>query len=177
MIAQPPPATLDLNETTRSRLWAFHSQFSENYFSYQRAGSRVPYEKRQLRARDTVLDDGCVLRHLLLQLLDTGFVVQGADITRDAIGSAVSLDDRENFLGFATIDELLAEGRKLDAIFLIEVDERLDDHWLAKTLDQVHALLKKGGTLIVTTPIEEDLEDNMVYCPVPNSIYHRWQLV
>lgn len=32
-----------------------------------------------------------------------------------------------------------------------------------------------GGALIITTPNEENLEDNMVYCPVSNTIFHRWQ--
>lgn len=175
MISLPPPTNLVWDETTLSRFWAFHSQFSENYFSHQKGRSLVAYAKGQLPAGATVLDYGCGPGHLLPHLLDAGFAVQGADITRDTIGSAVSLNGRKNFLGFATIDELLTEGRKFDAIFLIEVVEHLDDHWLAKTLDQVHALLKKDGTLIVTTPNEENLEDNMVYCPVSNTIFHRWQ--
>lgn len=175
MVSLPPPTTLVWDETTLSRFWAFHSQFSENYFSHQKGKSLVAYAKRFLPEQATVLDYGCGPGHLLPCLLDAGFVVQGADIARDTIGSAVSLGGRKNFLGFATIDELLAEGRTFDAIFLIEVVEHLDDHWLAKTLDQVHVLLKKGGTVIVTTPNEENLEDNMVYCPVSNTVFHRWQ--
>lgn len=177
MVSLPPPKTLVWDETTLSRFWAFHSQFSENYFSHQKGKSLVAYAKRQLPHGATVLDYGCGPGHLLPHLLDAGFVVQGADITRDTMGSAVSLCDRKNFLGFVTIDELLAEGTQFDAIFLIEVVEHLDDHWLARSLDQVHALLKKGGILIVTTPNEENLEDNMVYCPASNTIFHRWQHV
>jgi 2-polyprenyl-3-methyl-5-hydroxy-6-metoxy-1,4-benzoquinol methylase len=175
MISLPPPTTLVWDEATLSRFWAFHSQFTENYFSHQKGKSLVAYAKRLLPVSATVLDYGCGPGHLLPHLLDAGFEVQGADITRDTIGSAVALEGRKRFLGFATIDELLAEGRKFDAVFLVEVVEHLDDHWLAKTLDQVHALLKKGGILIVTTPNEENLEDNMVYCPVSNTILHRWQ--
>lgn len=175
MVSLTPPTTLVWDETTLSRFWAFHSQFSENYFSHQKGRSLVAYAKRQLPDAATVLDYGCGPGHLLPHLLDAGFVVQGADITRDTIGSAVSLNGRKNFLGFATIDELLAEGRQFDAIFLIEVVEHLDDHWLATSLNQVHALLNKGGILIVTTPNEENLEDNMVYCPASNTIFHRWQ--
>ncbi|PIT04871.1 hypothetical protein TSA1_32070 [Bradyrhizobium nitroreducens] len=177
MVSLPPPKMLVWDETTLSRFWAFHSQFSENYFSHQKGKSLVAYAKRQLPDGATVLDYGCGPGHLLPHLLDAGFVVQGADISRDTMGSAVSLSGRKNFLGFLTIDELLAEGTKFDAVFLIEVVEHLDDHWLAKSLDQVHALLKKGGILFVTTPNEENLEDNMVYCPASNTIFHRWQHV
>lgn len=177
MVSLPPPKMLVWDETTLSRFWAFHSQFSESYFSHQKGKSLVAYAKRLLPDGATVLDYGCGPGHLVPHLLDAGFAVQGADIAHDTMGSAVSLSGRKNFLGFVTIDELLTQGAKFDAIFLIEVVEHLDDHWLAKSLDQVHALLKKGGILIVTTPNEENLDDNMVYCPVSNTIFHRWQHV
>jgi len=101
--------------------------------------------------------------------------VQGADITRDTMGAAVALEARKGFLGFATIDDLLGDSRRFDAVFLLEVIEHLDDQWLDTTLKQARALLKENGLLVVTTPNEERLEDSMVYCPVSNVIFHRWQ--
>ncbi|MDD1529842.1 hypothetical protein C7U92_07020 [Bradyrhizobium sp. WBOS7] len=177
MTSPSRPTNLVWDDATLSHFWAYHSQFTESYFSHQKGRSLAAYAKRLLPIGATVLDYGCGPGHLLPHLLDAGFEVQGADITPDTIGSAVTIKDRKRFLGFATIDELLAEDRKFDAVFLIEVVEHLDDCWLAKTLDQVHALLKKGGILIVTTPNEENLEENMVYCPVSNTILHRWQHV
>jgi 2-polyprenyl-3-methyl-5-hydroxy-6-metoxy-1,4-benzoquinol methylase len=169
------PTALKWDDETLSRFWAYHSQFPENYFSRQKGRDVVAYVRNKLPAGAVVLDYGCGPGHLLPHLLDAGFVVQGADITRETMGSAVSLDGRKEFLGFATIDDLLGEARRFDAVFLLEVVEHLDDHWLDTTLKQARALLNKNGLLVVTTPNEERLEDSMVYCPVSNVVFHRWQ--
>ena len=79
------------------------------------------------------------------------------------------------FEGISTIDDLLSREDAFDAVFLLEVVEHLDDHWLGKTLDRAHRLLKPGGVLIVTTPNDERLSDGTVYCPVSNVVFHRWQ--
>jgi len=173
----PQPAMLEWDEETLLRFWGYHSQFSENYFSYQKGRAVVAHVKPQLPDGATVVDYGCGPGHLLPHLLDAGFSVQGTDISRETMGSGVNLAGRSGFLGFATIDELLTEGRRFDAVFLLEVVEHLDDRWLSKTLSQAKALLKPDGALIVTTPNEEQLADSMVYCPVSNVIFHRWQYV
>jgi 2-polyprenyl-3-methyl-5-hydroxy-6-metoxy-1,4-benzoquinol methylase len=173
----PSPIALKWDDETLSRFWAYHAQFPENYFSWQKGRDVVAYVRKRLPAGATVLDYGCGPGHLLPHLLDAGFSVQGADFTRDTIGSAVALDARKGFLGFATIDELLGDSRRFDAVFLLEVVEHLDDHWLDATLRRARALLNESGLLIVTTPNEEVLEDSMVYCPVSNVVFHRWQHV
>jgi 2-polyprenyl-3-methyl-5-hydroxy-6-metoxy-1,4-benzoquinol methylase len=175
MSVTPRPAALKWDDETLSRFWAYHSQFPENYFSRQKGRDVVAYARSKLPAGGTVLDYGCGPGHLLPHLLDAGFVVQGADITRETMGSAVTLDGRKGFLGFATIDELLSAPQRFDAVFLLEVVEHLDDHWLETTLKQARTLLKNNGFLVVTTPNEEVLEDSMVYCPVSNLVFHRWQ--
>jgi 2-polyprenyl-3-methyl-5-hydroxy-6-metoxy-1,4-benzoquinol methylase len=175
MPVTPSPIVLKWDDETLSRFWAYHSQFPENYFSRQKGRDVVAHVRNKLPAGAVVLDYGCGPGHLLPHLLDAGFVVQGADITRETMGSAVSLDGRKGFLGFATIDDLLGQSRRFDAVFLLEVVEHLDDHWLDTTLKKARALLKEHGLLVVTTPNEERLEDSMVYCPVSNVIFHRWQ--
>jgi 2-polyprenyl-3-methyl-5-hydroxy-6-metoxy-1,4-benzoquinol methylase len=175
MPVTPSPTALKWDDETLSRFWAYHSQFPENYFSRQNGRDVVAYVRNRLPSGAVVLDYGCGPGHLLPHLLDAGFVVQGADITRETMGSAFTLDGRKGFLGFATINDLLGEARRFDAVFLLEVVEHLDDHWLETTLKQARALLNKNGLLVVTTPNEERLEDSMVYCPVSNVVFHRWQ--
>jgi 2-polyprenyl-3-methyl-5-hydroxy-6-metoxy-1,4-benzoquinol methylase len=174
MPVTPSPSALKWDNETLSRFWAYHSQFPENYFSRQKGRDVVAYVRNKLPSGAVVLDYGCGPGHLLPHLLDAGFVVQGADITRETMGSAVTLDGREGFLGFARIGDLLREARRFDAVFLLEVVEHLDDHWLETALKQARALLKKNGLLVVTTPNEERLEDSMVFCPVSNVVFHRW---
>jgi 2-polyprenyl-3-methyl-5-hydroxy-6-metoxy-1,4-benzoquinol methylase len=175
MPVTPSPTALKWDDETLSRFWAYHSQFPENYFSRQKGHDVVGYVRNKLPAGAVVLDYGCGPGHLLPHLLDAGFVVQGADITRETMGSAVTLDGRKGFLGFATINDLLGEARRFDAVFLLEVVEHLDDQWLDTTLKQARVLLNENGLLVVTTPNEERLEDSMVFCPVSNVVFHRWQ--
>jgi 2-polyprenyl-3-methyl-5-hydroxy-6-metoxy-1,4-benzoquinol methylase len=175
MLDAPRPSPLKWDDETLSRFWSYYSQFPELYFSYQKGRDVVAYVRNKLPAGASVLDYGCGPGHLLPHLLDAGFVVNGADITLDTIGSAVTLEGYGNFKGFDTIDSLLRKGQQFDVVFLLEVIEHLDDDWLEKTLRQARGLLKKGGLLIVTTPNEERLEDSMVYCPVANVTFHRWQ--
>ncbi|ABD06248.1 Generic methyltransferase [Rhodopseudomonas palustris HaA2] len=177
MPATPRPTPLQWDNETLSRFWGYHSQFPENYFSYQKGRDVVGYVSSGLPTGATVLDYGCGPGHLLPHLLDAGFVVQGADISLETMGSAVELGSRQNFLGFATIDDLVKGARRFDAVFLLEVVEHLDDRWLDLTLKQARELLKENGQLIVTTPNEEVLEDSVVYCPVSNVVFHRWQHV
>jgi hypothetical protein len=43
--------------------------------------------------------------------------------------------------------------------------------WVESTV----ARISPGGALIITTPCEENLEHNMAYCPISDTLFHRWQ--
>lgn len=64
-----------------------------------------------------------------------------------------------------------------DAAILSEVIEHLLDEDIAPVLKSLHEFLRPGGRLVVTTPNAEDLDRSMVYCPVSNLLFHRWQHV
>lgn len=175
MTALPQPTILKWDDETLSRFWAYYSQFPELYFSHQKGRDVVEFVRHLIPEGAGVLDYGCGPGHLLPHLLDAGFVVKGADIAMETIGSAVNVQGRKNFMGFDTVSGLLHKNEKFDVVFLLEVVEHLDDHWLEVTLTQARRLLNQGGLLVVTTPNEERLEDNIVYCPVANVTFHRWQ--
>lgn len=175
MTVLPQPTMLEWDEETLARFWAYYSQFPELYFSHQKGPDVVRSVRRLIPEGANVLDYGCGPGHLLPHLLDAGFVVKGADIALETIGSAVTVHGRKNFMGFDTISGLLQKDEKFDVVFLLEVLEHLDDHWLEMTLTQARRLVKEGGLLVVTTPNEERLEDSIVYCPVANVTFHRWQ--
>ena len=64
-----------------------------------------------------------------------------------------------------------------DAVLMAEVIEHVLDQDLDAVLSTIHAFLKPGGRLVITTPHDEDLDASMVYCPVSNMLFHRWQHV
>jgi SAM-dependent methyltransferase len=64
-----------------------------------------------------------------------------------------------------------------DAVVMAEVIEHVIDEELDPVLRAVHGFLRPGGKLIISTPHAEDLDAAMVYCPVSNLLFHRWQHV
>ena len=173
-----PPKTLVWDDQTLSRFWSYYAQFPEAYFSYHCGDALVAHARRRLRDGARVLDYGCGPGQLLPPLLDAGFKVTGAELSEDTMAQARAVAaGRPNFEGLFTIDQLLVERRRFDAVFLVEVVEHLDDAALDATFSNILSLLETSGLLMVTTPNEERLQDNMVYCPVSNLLFHRWQHV
>lgn len=64
-----------------------------------------------------------------------------------------------------------------DAVVMAEVIEHVIDEEVDPVLRAVHGFLRPGGRLVISTPHAEDLEASMVYCPVSNLLFHRWQHV
>lgn len=61
-----------------------------------------------------------------------------------------------------------------DVVVVSEVLEHLNDEELNLGLFEAHRVLKRNGLLIGTVPAEEDLEENMVFCPYCKSRFHKW---
>jgi 2-polyprenyl-3-methyl-5-hydroxy-6-metoxy-1,4-benzoquinol methylase len=166
------------NEETLTRFWTYYAQFPETYFSFQYGAAVLAKVRPRLRAGARVVDYGCGPGHLLTHLLNAGYVVSGADLSIETMAQAsTKANGRPNFEGLFTVDQLIARGQSFDAVFLLEVIEHLDDHWLAETLANIRLLLARDGILFVTTPNEERLQEHIVYCPVSNLVFHRWQHV
>lgn len=83
------------------------------------------------------------------------------------------LGDKPGFLG--AVDS--ASSESFDMVFMVEVIEHILEEQLDNTLKSASRFVRSGGTLIVTTPNNEDLDLNMAYCPVSNTLFHRWQHV
>lgn len=84
---------------------------------------------------------------------------------------------RAGFLGAFEPERALEEGRRFDAVLVVEVVEHLYDDVLDATLDRVRELLAPGGVAIFTTPNEEDLAKGRRYCPACDRVFHEWQHV
>lgn len=160
------------------RFWDWQSQFPETYFTYQFgaeiAASLAPY----LRGRRRVLDYGCGMGFLLPHLARHAEEVTGADVSEESLRQ---VNDKyralSNFRGAQTIEQLMAAGQRFDALVSVEVVEHLYDEQLDEMLDNVRRLLAPGGVAIFTTPNEENLALNEIYCPESDAVYHRWQHV
>jgi SAM-dependent methyltransferase len=157
------------------RYWAFLARRPDIYFSYHRGAAIAAFARRHIAQGASVIDYGCGPGFLLPKLIKRGYRVAGADIVRSP--DLPELDNNPNFIGLFSIADLMRSGRRFDAVFLIELVEHLYDDALAITLDDARTLLSRDGVLLVTTPNDERLEDNMIYYPPDDVVFHRWQHV
>jgi 2-polyprenyl-3-methyl-5-hydroxy-6-metoxy-1,4-benzoquinol methylase len=70
-----------------------------------------------------------------------------------------------------------ADRGRFDGLVLSEVLEHVLDVEMDETFDAIRSLLAPGGIIVVTVPNDERLDDGLVYCPVSETYFHRWQHV
>ncbi len=159
-----------------SNFWDYESQFPENYFTFQVGGKLVDRVASFLPETGAILDYGCGAGFLIRHLLDRGYQVTGLDFSRQSIEETNSKFQKEKSYGGAFLaEEILAKGLKFAAIFLIEVIEHLDDEYLSLTMRNLKSLLAPNGVIIISTPNQERLEDQHIFCPQCEHVFHRWQ--
>jgi SAM-dependent methyltransferase len=64
-----------------------------------------------------------------------------------------------------------------DVVFFLETIEHLLPEHFQPTLVEIARIVRPSGYVIVTTPHNEDLSKDMVYCPDCGGVFHRWQHV
>lgn len=169
---------LEWTDEKISNFWNYWSQYPEQYFTYQ-FGSQIaqrltPY----LRDKKEILDYGCGSGYLIEPLLSFGVRVTGLDFSPKSVETVNKrFKGKPNFSGAFLHTDIPKHQAQFDVIVMIEVIEHLNDHYLQETVKNLKALLKPGGIAIVTTPNDENLSENMVYCPESQKAFHRWQHV
>src|SRR5262249_25267693 len=148
------------------------------YFTYIFGGEIARSLRRYLVGRQTVLDLGCGVGHLLPHICRYARCVYGADISDQSIARAnARFSGTKAFAGAFTPTQLRSQQTRFDSIFVVEVIEHLYDEALDTLLADVRNLLAPGGVVIFTTPNDEILERNMILCPQTGEVFHRWQHV
>ncbi|KPK56528.1 MAG: hypothetical protein AMS22_00870 [Thiotrichales bacterium SG8_50] len=124
------------------------------------------------------MDYACGTGGLTGLLLDSGYQVTATDLSPTAVhGVGQRYADRSNFLGAQLVGDLLDSREQFSAAFLIEMIEHLDDVVLLEAFSDVRRLLIPSGLVVISTPNNENLEIETVYCPCCNHTFHRWQHV
>lgn len=160
------------------KFWNYQSRFPENYFTSLYGDRIAEVMRRYLPPQATVLDYACGTGALTGHLLLAGFSVGACDLSPDSVAYVRDVHvGNPLFRGATTIDELLASELKFDAIVLVELIEHVDDVILANVMSDLRKVLAPEGILIVTTPNDENLDLETVYCPCCNHTLHRWQHV
>ena len=160
------------------KFWDYESQFPEKYFTHTFGGRILEEIGEYLKGKKNVLDYGTGIGLLIPHLLKHNFEVTGTDFSHDSIESVNKrFKNESNFTGAYYIDDIVNINKKYDVIFCIEMIEHINDHYLDITFRNFKSLLADGGLIVITTPNDEVLNDNKVFCPNCNSVFHRWQHV
>lgn len=107
--------------------------------------------KQKLSPTAQVLDVGCGNGIISRGIGAEGFSVYGIDISEKAIDKARSLTTNPSVrFDVISAEQLVAEGKKYDAVICSEVLEHLDHP--EKLLSVLHQSIKNDGILIVTVP-------------------------
>ena len=151
----------------------------QQYFTATMAPAIVRYIKKKGLLKGNVLDYGCGAGHLLEQMLkEPNANFYGLDFSADSID-----ETKRRTLNKPNLNELLLvdalpthfSDEQFNSITLIETIEHLQDEALHETMQELFRILKPNGKIFITTPFNENLDDNLSFCPFCKSEFHQMQ--
>lgn len=165
-----------------SRFWDFVSKVQpDSYFAKQVGPQLVHHFAHLIQGASRIVDFGCGAGFFLEALAAagaTGREIHGFDVSEASLeATRTRMAGVTGFAGAFGIAKAPAHARSFDLGFCLEVVEHLQDAELDAALASMHAMLKPGGRLVVTTPNEEDLSKSWILLPQTGEVIHRWQHV
>ena len=98
-----------------------------------------------------------------------------------AVGNIESATKRigshPNLVGMYAGEKGERPGGQYEVIYLVETLEHILEPQLETTLTELRSLPASNGRIIVTTPNDENLQAETVFCPCCAHTFHRWQHV
>jgi 2-polyprenyl-3-methyl-5-hydroxy-6-metoxy-1,4-benzoquinol methylase len=177
----PPPHRPEWTPEATARFWDYWHRRTDRdswYFSYHYAAAIIGCARAFGILRGEVLDYGFGPGFLVGRLLEEDVSVHGIEFSEPTVArSAAVWGGHPRWRGAISVAELPSSvpAGSFDLIFCIEVVEHLADQWLAATVGELYRLAKPGGHVFLTTPCEERLESEFVYCPFCDSEFHSVQ--
>jgi 2-polyprenyl-3-methyl-5-hydroxy-6-metoxy-1,4-benzoquinol methylase len=171
---RPSPRQLQWSPPLIDQFWSFVAGTPLDEMSFGRVNGRhllqvlSPWLDLEKRYLDYGAGDGSFAEYML----ERGFSVATCEPApaRRAMLQA-RLGRYPNYLGTFTQGNMVP----FDCVFAIEVIEHVPAENLSAFLMAVSSALVAGGTLILSTPSNENLAASMVYSPLSGAVFHRWQ--
>lgn len=164
-------------EESISRFWnlvASESRLSHLYFSHRHSKNIIKFAQAYGPLNGEVLDFGCGPGFLSMALVQLGLSTTSVDSSQTSIELTKNIcQSYENWKG-ASLTSSLPKSTKFDWIFSIETFEHLRDEWIDGYFILLFNKLKKGGKIFISTPFEENLDNQFIICPSCESKFHRW---
>jgi glycosyltransferase involved in cell wall biosynthesis len=141
-------------------------------FSRLAANSIIALAQPHMPEKARCLDYGGGDGHLANALITAGYPSACFDPSTSRTTSIEQqLHGRDGFIGAF---DRRGENR-FDALFCLEVIEHVPEADLSDFLRDLNEHLTDNGIIFLTCPHQEDLEVSLVYCPICDSAFHRWQ--
>lgn len=173
-----PVRALYWDDATIARFWAYQANCPEHAFSRQFGQGMTATIMRLCRPSGRVLDYGAGLGFLIPPLVAKGYTVTAFEVSPALTQQLKKLHEGlRGFAGVATASDLPHMADYFDIVVMAEVIEHLSDTQLDAAFSTLRRVLRPGGVLFITTPNDEDLSSNTVFCPRCNHTFHRWQHV
>ena len=171
-----PPRRIRWTPALVERFWQGFSQtrLVEHSFSRQGGRSLIVAVDHLLPRSGEVLDYGAGDGDLVQMMCERGLKVSAYEPSEKRSETLRNrLQKYTDFLG-----TIKPETKKcFDVVIAAEIIEHVLDEQIDICLRRIHSFVRPGGLLIVTAPNNEDLDLGMAYCPVSNTLFHRWQHV
>lgn len=127
-----------------------------------------PWVRDGARCLDFGGGSGAFVEQMIAAGFDTALYEPSAERKAHALPG---LAGNPRFLGVRTP----ADDDQFDFIVCSEVIEHVLDQDFDSFMRALIGRIAPGGRLIITTPMNENLEQNDCYCPVCDHLFHRWQ--
>ncbi len=154
--------------------------FENTYFSKNSGDSLLDHLRAHVGLDGTVVDLGAGPGFLVDRLLALGVRTLAIDQSPASIERLNrKYASHPMFIGARTStgDAIPAGDGEADIVLLVETVEHIDDTALDGMLREVRRALKRGGHVFITTPNDEDLEQQKVMCPSCGCVFHNYQHV
>ncbi len=172
----------DWTDDVTQKFWDYKVTENHPYFTEEVGLGIIKMLKQKIEIKGDILDYGCGNGTFIGYLANDfpNSSIFGLDFSKDSVTESNRKNKQtENVKTIIHFEDLDAtyKANSFDIIFLIETIEHLRSDLLTKTLGIIYSLLKPNGYIIVTTPFNEDLKANSVYCPFCDAAHHHMQHV
>tara|TARA_B110000046_G_scaffold180017_1_gene210093 strand:- start:206 stop:925 length:720 start_codon:yes stop_codon:yes gene_type:complete len=167
---------INWTDETIEEFWRYWSERPDAYFTEALGDTVVRFTKKDLGRLGAVLDFGAGSGGLLSALSREGTRCYGLDFGQDSKDRlAKRFADDKNIKGIIGLSETSKFEQFFDIVFLIETIEHMPERHLEPSIEAILSVLKPGGSLVVSTPNDEDLKAAEIYCPVSKITFHPMQ--
>jgi len=159
--------------------WVYEKNFPENFWGNVFGKAFIDTYATDIKKSKNILDFGCgsgsIISSILSKIDPKIQNVFGYEQDQQQVN-----DLKKEFKAVKNVtffNDCDKQKNKFDLILCTEVIEHLYDKELNKLIEIFKRIKTPDGYIIFSTPNKEDLRKSLIYNPIDQSLFHRWQHV